>query len=377
MRLILIALMFMLLAVAAANRAVAQDDLIEETGLLRVAIGDKVVRLEAMTVKRAGTTGRLPVALIAHGKTGTQASMSDQHTKDYAGQARDLARRGYLAVVVMRRGFGRSDGPLPVDLSCLSTSFLERLESDADDLSATLHSISLRPDADASHIIVIGESTGGVDALALSARNPPGLIAVVNVSGGMRFDECPKEEELVAAFRAFGARSRIPSLWIYASNDSFFRPELVERMRLAFVAGGGDAHLAMLEPDGRDGHALFATPTGRAKWLAELDGLLRAQKLPTWTDADVNALMQKLGVKETARHFVEHYIAAPSEKALAREKGGSYIGEGYGGPTMENARQSAMGFCLKVKPACEIIIENDHWLGPERQVAEPPPARAP
>ena len=43
---------------------------------------------------------------------------------------------------------------------------------------------------------------------------------------------------LVAAFRAYGARSRVPSLWIYARNDSFFRPELVERMRAAFAEGG-------------------------------------------------------------------------------------------------------------------------------------------
>jgi dienelactone hydrolase len=372
-----IAILLMLVVLVAANPAMAQGDLIEEAGLLRVAIGSKVVRLEALTVKRAGATGRLPIALIAHGKTGTQERMSDQHTQDYIGQARDLARRGWLAVVAMRRGFGRSDGPLPVDLSCASTSFLDRLESDADDLAATLHSISLRPDADPAHVIVIGESTGGVDATALSARNPPGLMAVINVSGGMRFDECPKEEELVAAFRTYGARSRVPSLWIYARNDSFFRPELVERMRAAYLEGGGIAKLVMLEPDGKDGHAIFATSTGRVKWLSEMDSLLRALKLPTWTGAEVEALMQKLAVKEQARKFVEGYVAAPSEKALAREKGGSYFGEGFGGPTMENARQSAMAHCLQVKPACEIIIENDHWLGPELRVAEPPPAAPP
>ena len=106
----------------------------------------------------------------------------------------------------------------------MSNSFLERLEGDADDLAATLRSVAQRPDADPAHVIVIGESAGGAAGIALAARHPPGLQAVINVSGGLRFEECPKEEELVAAFRAYGARSRVPSLWIYARNDSFFRP---------------------------------------------------------------------------------------------------------------------------------------------------------
>src|SRR4051794_7427440 len=115
-----IAVLLMLVVLGAANAAVAQGDLIEDPGFLRVTIGSKQVRLEALTVKRAGTAGRLPIALFAHGKTGTQARMSEQHAQDYVGQARDLARRGWLAVVVMRRGFGQSDGPLSANLSCAS-----------------------------------------------------------------------------------------------------------------------------------------------------------------------------------------------------------------------------------------------------------------
>jgi len=63
------------------------------------------------------------------------------------------------------------------------------------------------------------------------------------------------------------------------------------------------------------------------KWLPEMDSLLRFLKLPTWmhTDVNVNALMQKVGTEESGRGFVERYIAAPSEKALAREKGGTYL----------------------------------------------------
>ncbi|HEY1475949.1 MAG TPA: CocE/NonD family hydrolase [Pseudolabrys sp.] len=355
----------MLFALAVAAAAQTQRDLIEDAGFLRVTIGGRLVRLESLTVKRADATGRLPIALIAHGKPTTQGRMSDQHVQDNLRQARDLARRGWLAVVVMRRGFGASDGPQPVPLTCASTSLLGRFDGDADDLAATLAAIAQRPDADPTRMVAIGVSAGGAAVTALSARNPPGLLAVVNVSGGLHFEGCSKEDVLVSAFRGYGAKSRVPSLWIYAKNDSFFGPELVERMRGGFLEGGGDAKLVMLDPEGKDGHDIFSTAGGRTKWLPEMDGFLRFHKLPTWTRTDVNALMQKLGTPERGRGFIERYIAAPSEKALVREKGGGpYLSQTAGTATVEQARQRALDFCQRTKPACEIVMENDRWLVP-------------
>src|SRR5262245_25148682 len=96
------------LALVLPDTTRAQDDLIEDASPLNVTIGQRVVRLEALTVRRTAATGRLPIALIAHGKPTTQGRMSDRHANEYLPQARDLARRGWLAVVVMRRGFGHS-----------------------------------------------------------------------------------------------------------------------------------------------------------------------------------------------------------------------------------------------------------------------------
>src|SRR5437867_10511837 len=119
-----------------AGAACAQGDLTEEPGFLRATIAGRVARLESLAVKRADASGKLPIALITHGKPTTQGRMLDEHASDYIRQACDLARRGWLAVVVMRRGFGGSDGPLPVNLSCASASPLERFAADADDLEA-------------------------------------------------------------------------------------------------------------------------------------------------------------------------------------------------------------------------------------------------
>jgi len=80
----------------------------------------------------------------------------------------------------------------------------------------------------------------------------------------------------------------------------------------------------------------------------------------TWTLADVPALMQKLGT--TNHDFVERYITAPTQKALAREKGGNYLVESHGWHTLEEARQAALQRCQRERPACESVMENDHWL---------------
>lgn len=144
-------------------------------------------------------------------------------------------------------------------------------------------------------------------------------------------------------------QARDPSLW-----------------RGAFLEGGGDAKLVMLEPEGKDGHAMFSTAGGRANWLPEMDGMLRFLKLPTWTRVDVNELMKKLGANEHGRAFVERYIAAPSEKALAREKGGTYMSQSSGWATIELARQRVLEFCQRTKPACELIMENDRWLAAQK-----------
>jgi hypothetical protein len=213
-------------------------------------------------------------------------------------------------------------------------------------------------------------SAGGAAVTALSARNPPGLAGVVNVSGGLRFEGCPKEDALVAAFKEYGAKSRVPNLWIYARNDSLFSPQLVERMQSAFLDGGGDVKLVMLDADEHyDGHNIFRQATGRGKWLPQMDAFLRFHKLPTWTRDDVTALLRRLNLKEASRGFLENYLAGPSEKALARQKSGTVISSTYGARNAEDGRKSAIEQCEKRNLPCEAVMVNDRWLGPPESPA--------
>ncbi|MGD9919985.1 MAG: dienelactone hydrolase family protein [Pseudorhodoplanes sp.] len=355
-----------LLAPAALAQAAAEEFAVERV-FFRATLENRSVRLEGLIVKRSDLAGRkLPVALITHGKSSHLTDMLESKASDYIGPARDLARRGWLAVVVMRRGFGQSDGPMAAAVSCSTTSFADRFAADADDLEGALTAVTRRPDADPSRAIAIGVSAGGAAVVALAARNPKNLRGVISISGGLRMPDCPKEDVLVNAFRDFGLVSRIPNLWIYARNDSFFGPELVERLQTVFLDGGGDIKLVMYPKFGKDGHSLFNAAAGKLQWLMEMDAFLRFHGLPAARRDHIADLMKLLRLESRQRGFLDRYLAAPTYKVMAQTADGKHHFTQFGAGSLDVARKAALKACedrYKSADPCRIVMENDAWLG--------------
>jgi hypothetical protein len=75
-----------------------------------------------------------------------------------------------------------------------------------------------------------------------------------------------RPEELIRAAGMFGATASTPMLWVYASNDSFFAPDVASGMYAAFSRAGGKAELLQLGDYGDDGHRLFFGRGGSAIW---------------------------------------------------------------------------------------------------------------
>ena len=351
--------------------------LLEEDVFLAARIGGQLVRLEAFVVKmKDAPEAKLPVALITHGKPPSEGRMSDMRARQYAPHARDFARRGWLGIVVMRRGFGRSDGPSPVGVSCGAEDFGRNFEAAADDLEGALREIGQRPDADASRIVALGASHGGAAVLALAGRNPQGLRGVVNVSGGLRLDNCTKDELLVEPIAAAGGRSKVRTLWIYADNDRTFPPAIVDRMHEVFLQKGGDVRRVRLPAQGTDGHTIFNTLTGRRAWLAEADAFLRDLGLPTWNQGHVRALVATLKLPPSAAGGAERYLSSPGEKALARSTTSQRANSQFGLRTIEEARTRALTACENVPPkeTCEIVVENNALVSSGRWLLARPEA---
>ena len=64
----------------------------------------------------------------------------------------------------------------------------------------------------------------------------------------------------------YGATARVPTLWLYTANDSFFEPRLARRMFEAYAAAGGRGVYQPLGAFGGDGHALAGSDGGIAVW---------------------------------------------------------------------------------------------------------------
>lgn len=343
----------------------ADEGLAQEQTFFDAEIDGKVYRLEAAVVRPARREGKLPIALITHGTTTDPAEMAAMRATNLLPQARDLAHRGYLAVAVARRGYGLSQGPPRLAVAnCARPRFLKGFEADADELEAVLRLVRSRPDADPAHAIAIGVSGGGGAVLALAARAPEGLAGAVNVSGGLNLirddgSHCEVEADLAEAFADLGHRIRIPNLWIYARNDSFFPPDLVRRLHATFEDGRTGSDLEMLPPIGTNGHDIFVTSQGRYHWLPRLDGFLRAHNLSTWDAAETDLAMRSGRLGAEQRPWLERYLSAPTHKTMAVTRSGHGLRLRFGQADAAAARTAAIADCeATFDEPCSVLMQD-------------------
>lgn len=343
--------------------------LVEETTFLTVKGASGSYRLEALIVRSATAKGRLPIAILTHGKPRLPAEMAKIRGPLMAPETRDLAHRGYLAVAVIRRGYGQSGGTPGQATNapyakCDQAALRQYFAVESDDLDGALRAVAERPDADGTRVIALGGSVGGGAALALAARNPPGLRAVVNLAGAMRLTDaegklvCPQDMP-IAALASFGRETKTPTLWIYSENDSNFGPDAARKVHAAYVAQGGVAELKIvpsLHP--ADGHNVFELPAGRQRWLAVVDPFLRAQKLPTWNAQQMKTVMQRFKISADRGQWLEGYFSLYSPKVLVQAPNGvlNYSAATAG---LEAAQKGALSGCEKAaKMPCRVIMEN-------------------
>lgn len=355
----------------------ADADIVEDRRFLTVRIGGEDYRLDTLVVRPANATERLPIALLGHGQ-GSPREMSTTSIEHLQRQARDLAHRGYLAVAVIRRGFGQSDGvpglPGGVSYGDCREHAEGLFDATADDLAATLAVIAERPDADPSRVILVGQSAAGPAVLALAARGLPGLRAVVLISGGLdcrnasdtaRDHARGTPEWLTRLLAAYGSRITVPSLWIYAANDRLFPEPMARAMHAIYAGAGAPANLVMQPPSGADGHHIFGEFTGRERWLVALDFFLRNNGLPTWRLDLVETVMQQAGIPSDHRWRVMAYLSSVVPRVLVvdRATGRPYYGAADTG--LERARYIAIRFCREdggTEASCVPVMENFRLL---------------
>lgn len=351
-------------SVATAAPPVSRDRLTQVPVRLAVLLDDgRALALEALVVK-PNVSGRLPLAVITHGTPRESEARRQMSAGHMSFQAEELARRGYLAVVVMRRGYGASEGVWAESSGQCDAADHERAAREsARDLRAALRSLVSWPMVDPERVIAIGESAGGIGAVALAANPPAGLRAVINFAGGRGSrgpnDVC-REDRLIDAYASLGKTARVPSLWIYTENDTYFGPDLAKRMFAAYRRQGGTGEFRLLPAFADDGHALFARRGGVPQWRPLLDGFLKQHRLPTWDAPPGEPAVADLPPpEELAPQYKVHwrrYLEAADNKAFAVSPAGRFAWRS-GHYRVESARAAALEGCGH--PSCRLVSEND------------------
>ncbi|MCJ0761744.1 dienelactone hydrolase family protein [Variovorax terrae] len=274
-RLVGLAAVLMLAGACAVAQEVAPDPALGES--IEFVRSNRVfqVMLETTIFKPQGA-GPFPVVVINHGKDSGNNRL--QPRARYLPAVREFLQRGYAVVVPMREGFSKSGGSA-VGEGC---NIAGNGEAQADDVRAVVSWLIRQPWADATRMVMMGQSHGGLTTLAYAQSPDPGFKLFVNFAGGLKFTAgCQWELALQDAYAAYGAKTRVPSLWFYGANDGYFPPPVIRPAFDAYVAAGGKAELVAYGPFGVDAHHMFGAYAGLPIWWKRVEDKLSAAGLPT------------------------------------------------------------------------------------------------
>ena len=233
----------------------------------------------AFVVRPVGD-GPFPLVVMNHGISLDANQRTMFPMIEYRDAARWFARRGYVVISPIRYGASSLDDK---DQGLYGAVFAHVGSCDNPNFRgpglaiATLNEwvidyMSKKKMIQPGKVVVVGQSGGGWGSIALGSLNPSSVQAIITFAAGRggRVDGKPNNncapDKLVAATGEFGRTARVPMLWIYAENDTYFGPELTKRMHQAFVEAGGNADYRMLPSFGSDGHFMIDSADAVPIW---------------------------------------------------------------------------------------------------------------
>jgi dienelactone hydrolase len=223
-----------------------------------------------------------PVLVLNHGRAVEPHDRAALGRARYSDASRFFVRNGFIVAVPTRIGYGVTGGTDVEDGGlCDRRRYAPGYLAAAQQTLAVLAAVRQRPDAAADRAVIAGQSYGGMTALTVASLEPPGVQAAINFAGGGGGN--PKERpqrpcatpQLERLFADYGARAKIPTLWIYAENDMYFGPDYPRQWHAAFAKAGGNAEFVQFPPFGDDGHALFTRAP--ATWQPRVLEFLRTK----------------------------------------------------------------------------------------------------
>jgi len=252
---------------------------------VRIPAGDYSI---AATILRPQAAGRYGAVVLNHGTPGSASGRARESADLLINAASVFARRGYVVVMPLRRGFGATGGEFAEDPgTCANPDYRKGEHAAADDVMAAYEYARALPYVDGNRMILAGQSAGGIVSMyAAGTRNPQGLLAVLSFAAGRGGNPdfrpgVPCAIEPVAKLlESLGGHVRAPVLLHYAENDLYFNAQTSRLWYERFTAAGARAEYVLQPPFGRDGHYIFSEALGVRYWLPAVEQFLGRYGIP-------------------------------------------------------------------------------------------------
>ena len=249
----------------------------------------------ATQVFRPPGDGPFPVVVFSHGRASDAAARAHLKVGISNAQLRFWLERGDAVVAPIRPGYGATGlGGDPENSGarfdamgrCTSTpSYRQTAEAAGRTIDATLAWLRSQPWADAHHVLLVGQSVGGLTTVTAGAHPQEGVVGYINFAGGAggNPERSPgascAPDRMEALYADLGRTTTLPNLWVYAMNDQYWGADVPVAWHAAFAKGGSKTTFvhAPAVADG-NGHGL----SGHAQrlWAPDVNDFLATIDFP-------------------------------------------------------------------------------------------------
>ncbi|MBB3211657.1 alpha/beta superfamily hydrolase [Herbaspirillum sp. Sphag1AN] len=243
----------------------------------QVAWHEEIVHYEApgmigkkqleMTLMFPEGTSPFPIFIFNHGDIlPASTEMKEKVRVRIMQVAYEFLKYGIAVAFPSRPGVGFSEGVYPTGHGPNDGDPLYIARFHTDSILPAIDYLRNRREIDTHKIIIGGQSAGAYAAMYIASQNIDGIIGAVNFSGGrtdanLRQAASYSNPTMIAGFEELGRTTHIPSIWIYAEDDSKFTVNTIRTSYKVYTDAGGKADLLLAPSIPGDGHFVFLYPT--------------------------------------------------------------------------------------------------------------------
>lgn len=218
-----------------------------------------------LTSYRPNGGGPFPAVIYSHGRR--------PYNREFPLRRRELdiaeawLRRGFAFFIATRLGYGGTglDPDVEEVGGCAEAQYEPGAAAVVEEAMAAVNYARTLPFVDRNRIILAGNSTGGLAMIVASgSQMPDGVRAAMNFAGGagggvIGVGHPCNEPDIQRLVAKYGRTARLPTLWLYATDDEFWGPALPRQWYGDYIRAGGKAEFQQFAKGGH-GHDLVSHP---------------------------------------------------------------------------------------------------------------------